>query len=62
MLSENKVKRLVMVNKSAGLSFEAIYNRIGRVTNFTRAELLELYSVSPSVTCFSFASKKIQAD
>ena len=59
MLSENRVKSLVRVNKLAGLSFEAIYNCIGRVTNFTRAELLELYSVSPSVTCFSFASEKI---
>lgn len=59
MLSENRVKSLVRVNKLAGLSFEAIYNCISRVINFTRAELQELYSVSPSVTCFSFASEKI---
>ena len=59
MLSESRVKRLVLVNKLAGLSFEAIYNCVGRVTNFTREELAELYSVSPSVTCFSFASEKI---
>ena len=59
MLSENRVKSLIRVNKLAGLSFEAIYNCIGRVTNFTRSELLELYSVSPSVTCLRFASEKI---
>ena len=59
MLSENRVKSLIRVNKLAGLSFEAIYNCVSRVTNLTREELAELYSVSPSVTCFSFASEKI---
>ena len=59
MLSENRVKSLIRVNKVAGLSFEAIYNCVGKVTNFTLEELVELYSVSPSETCLSFASEKI---
>ena len=59
MLSESRIRSLVIVNKLAGLSFEAIYNCVGRVTNFTREELAELYSVSPSETCLNFMDEKM---
>ena len=59
MLSESRVRSLIRVNKLAGLSFEAIYNCVGRVTNFTREELAELYSVSPSETCLNFMDEKM---